>query len=210
MRKFVLYAMLIIIFPVLGEAQPRIQTRTESISRDRPSATNPTGSESSPKLELFGGYSYMRADDVSSGSNMHGWNTSVTANTNNWFGVTLDFSGNYRGIDDRPMTIARVNTHLMTVGPQLAFRRNESLTPFVHILAGVGRSGYRSNTPSGNFSGIHYSYAMVAGGGIDVKLSDGLAYRLFQGDYVLTHFAGRLEHHLRLSTGFVMRAGKNR
>ena len=210
MRKFVLLAVLVITLPAMCQAQPRIQTRTESIPRDRTATSRPAKSESSPKLEIFGGYSYLRADDVSSGSNMHGWNSSVTANTNNWFGVTLDFSGNYRGIEDRPATTARVNTHLMTVGPQLAFRRSESLTPFVHILAGVGRSGYRSSTPSGYFSGVHYSYAMVAGGGLDIKLSDGLAYRLFQGDYVLTRFGGRLEHHVRVSTGFVMRAGKNK
>jgi hypothetical protein len=166
-----------------------------------------TRAQEIPKLELYGGYSYLRADDVSAGANMHGWGAAVTGNTNGWFGVTLDFSGHYRGIDARPDTAARVNTHLMTVGPRFSYRASERLTPFAHIMAGVGRSGYRADTLAGSFDGVHYSYALVAGGGIDLKLANRLAWRLFQGDYVVTRFAGRYEHHVRLSTGLVLRSG---
>ena len=163
--------------------------------------------QETPKLELFGGYSYLRADDVSSGSNMNGWNASVSGNTNDWFGVTLDFSGHYRKIDDRPETQARVNTFIMAVGPRFAARRSERMTPFAHLMAGLGRSGYRAQTIAGRFDGVHYSYLLVAGGGVDLKLGDRLAYRLLQGDYVLTHFAGRFEHQFRVSTGLVLRNG---
>lgn len=163
--------------------------------------------QETPKLELFGGYSYLRADDVSSGSNMNGWNASATGNTNDWFGVTLDFSGHYRKIIDLPQTRAQVNTYLMAVGPRFAFRKSERMTPFVHLMVGVGRSGYRAETIAGRFDGVHYSYLLAAGGGVDLKLGDRLAYRLFQGDYVLTHFAGRVERQLRLSTGLVLRSG---
>src|SRR5262245_37083094 len=41
-----------------------------------------------PKVEVFGGYSWA-------GGNFHGWNTSVTGNINNWFGLVADFSGHY-------------------------------------------------------------------------------------------------------------------
>ena len=162
------------------------------------------------KLEVYGGYSYLRADDVSAGANMNGWGAAVTGNTNGWFGVTLDFSGHYRGIDARPETEARVNTHLMTVGPRFTYRGNERITPFAHVLAGVGRSGYRADTLAGRFDGVHYSSALVAGGGVDLKLAENLAWRLFQGDYVVTRFAGRYEHHLRLSTGLVLQRGRVR
>ncbi|MFN7827793.1 MAG: outer membrane beta-barrel protein [Acidobacteriota bacterium] len=163
--------------------------------------------QETPKLELFGGYSYLRADDVSAGSNMNGWNASVSGNTNDWFGVTLDFSGHYRRIDDRPETQARVNTFMMAVGPRFAARGSERVTPFAHLMAGLGRSGYRAQTIAGRFDGVHYSYLLVAGGGVDLKLGDRLAYRLLQGDYVLTHFAGRFEHQFRVSTGLVLRNG---
>src|SRR5262245_54507163 len=48
-----------------------------------------------PKIEIFGGYSYLRADDNDDGINLHGWNASATGNLNKWFGVKADFSGHY-------------------------------------------------------------------------------------------------------------------
>ena len=45
-----------------------------------------------PKAEVFGGYSYFRADG---GGNLHGWNASVGGNLNSWFGLVADFSGHY-------------------------------------------------------------------------------------------------------------------
>ena len=163
--------------------------------------------QETPKLELFGGYSYMRADDVSNGANMNGWNGSITGNTSSWFGVTLDLSGHYRNIDGLPFARAVVNTHILAVGPQIAARGSERVRPFAHFLFGVGRSGFRSQTISGSFNGVHYSMLGVFGGGVDLKIGDGLAFRMVQGDYILTHFAGRLEHQLRFSTGVVIRGG---
>ena len=37
-----------------------------------------------PKAEIFGGYQYTRFDG---GVNANGWNTSLTGNLNNWFGI---------------------------------------------------------------------------------------------------------------------------
>src|SRR5258705_11145352 len=53
-----------------------------------------------PKAEVFGGYSFLPADDRLSfrsacGANLHGWNASVSANLSSWFGLTADFSGHY-------------------------------------------------------------------------------------------------------------------
>lgn len=166
--------------------------------------------QETPKVELFGGYSYLRADDVSSGANMNGWNLSLTGNANSWFGVALDFSGHYRNINDLPFGTAVVNTHILAVGPQFAVRSSDRMTPFAHIMFGVGRSGFRSQTISGSFEGVHYSVLGVMGGGVDLKIGNRLGYRLIQGDYILTHFAGRLEHQLRFSTGLVLRGGEVR
>lgn len=163
--------------------------------------------QETPKVELFGGYSYLRADDVSSGANMNGWNASITGNTNRWFGVTLDVSGHYRDINDLPFATAMVNTHTWAVGPVFTRRGDGRVSTFGHILLGVGRSGFRTQTLSGSFNGVHYSPLGVFGGGVDLKVADRLAFRLIKGDYIVTHFAGRLEHHLRISTGLVLRGG---
>jgi len=163
--------------------------------------------QETPKVELFGGYSYLRADDVSSGANMNGWNGSITGNTNRWFGITLDVSGHYRNINDRPFARAVVNTHIWAIGPEFTRRGDDRISAFGHILLGVGRSGFRTQTLSGSFKGVHYSLLGVFGGGVDMKIGDRLAFRLIKGDYIVTHFAGRLEHQLRVSTGLVLRGG---
>ena len=69
MRKLIGLVMLVGFFSVAGFAQ-----------------------ESAPRAEFFGGYQYTRFDG---GTNANGWNTSLTGNVNNWFGVAADFSGAY-------------------------------------------------------------------------------------------------------------------
>src|SRR5215510_6064409 len=66
--------------------------------------------ESAPKAEIFGGYQYTRFDG---GTNANGWNTSVTGNLNNWFGIVGDFSGHY---------VDGVSLHLFQVGPKFTYR----------------------------------------------------------------------------------------
>src|SRR5213596_2891209 len=54
--------------------------------------------QDTPKAEVFGGYSYLRVNELSGlgiGLNLNGWNGSVTGNVNDWFGVKADFSGQY-------------------------------------------------------------------------------------------------------------------
>ncbi|MEK7831876.1 MAG: hypothetical protein AAB401_12360, partial [Acidobacteriota bacterium] len=51
------------------------------------------------------------------------------------------------------------------------------------------------------------AFAMAIGGGLDAKVHDNLAIRLFQTDYVLTRFNDDSQHNFRLSTGLVLRLG---
>ena len=46
-----------------------------------------------PRAEVFGGYSYFRANPDK--LNLNGWDASVAGNITNWFGVEGDFSGHY-------------------------------------------------------------------------------------------------------------------
>jgi hypothetical protein len=55
--------------------------------------------QSSPKGQIFGGYSYLRFDSTRIGfadvSNMNGWNFSPAYNFTKHFGIALDASGHY-------------------------------------------------------------------------------------------------------------------
>jgi opacity protein-like surface antigen len=150
--------------------------------------------ESAPRAEFFGGYQYTRFDG---GTNANGWNTSLTGNVNNWFGVAADFSGAYAS----PSSVSFRN-YTYTFGPVVSMRQNDKFTPFAHFLAG----GYHA---SASFSGVSASdsgFAMMFGGGVDVNASRRLAFRAVQFDWLSMRGNGSTSNNnMRLSTGLLFR-----
>jgi hypothetical protein len=49
---------------------------------------------STPRVEVFGGYSLLH-DGNASPTSFHGWDASSTTYVNRWLGITADFSGHY-------------------------------------------------------------------------------------------------------------------
>lgn len=180
--------------------------------------------QETPKAELFGGYSYFHADG---GGNFHGWNGSIAANLNKWFGVVADFSGHYdsdsseivASLPGLPPLSSRIeadsNIYNFLFGPRLSYRKNESITPFAHALIGFSRAHTEgtstfttgSTTVITNFDTSDTAFAAAFGGGLDLKLSNSFALRVVQADYLLTRFGGFTQHNARISTGLVFRFG---
>ena len=189
-----------------------------------------------PKAEVFGGYSFLHADDSLSfrsagGANLHGWNASVTANLDRWFGLTADFSGHYDssssiqelvppfppGFPPIPSFTTTVksstNVHTFMVGPRFSYRKNEKITPFAHVLFGVSRRHLDSDVSfigfgRTSFSANDTSFAGAVGGGLDVAMGKNLALRVIQADYLLTRAFGNNANNARISTGIVFRFGR--
>jgi hypothetical protein len=88
-----------------------------------------------------------------------GWNGSVTANVNRWFGFTTDFSGNYSNsstsitLTDTPncaptpctpptesieYVVSQPRIHNFLFGPQFSYSSGK-LRPFAHFLVGGSR-----------------------------------------------------------------------
>jgi hypothetical protein len=148
-----------------------------------------------PKAEIFGGYQYTRFDG---GLNANGWNTSITGNLNNWFGIAADFSGAYKSQNG-----VSFNNYTYTFGPVISYRHNETFTPFAHFLAGGNRA---SASISGVGSGSDNGFAMMFGGGLDVKASKRVALRAVQFDWLSLHSNGASDNNnMRLSTGILIR-----
>lgn len=145
--------------------------------------------EAQDKVELFGGYTYMRADNSPS-FNLNGWEFSGQYKFYDWLGAVADFDGHY-GSPFGPTT--SVNTFLF--GPQVSFPARVS--PFAHVLLGG------AHTSTAGFSDSSFSGAI--GGGIDTRLVHGIYWRIFQADYLMTHFSGNRQDNARLSTGIVFR-----
>ncbi|MBC7931257.1 MAG: porin family protein [Rubrivivax sp.] len=155
--------------------------------------------EETPKVEVFGGYSY-------GGSNAHGWNGSVAGNVNRWLGVVADFGGQYTRIES-PASSERIKTHSLLFGPRLS-ARTKHVTPFAHVLVGAAHNDARAREEGFDFHFTDTSFAVAVGGGLDVRVSERVAVRAFQLDYLRTNFFGGTQNNGRISAGIVFRFGK--
>lgn len=183
MRRFLIILALLTVLPVAAAAQD------------------------TPKVEIFGGYSYLRQTDNLIGEDLHGWNASFTSNITKWMGLAAEFSGHYGDATLTPGLKADVATHIFAVGPRFAYRGSERVTPFAHVLLGAARSNVTYFVASGRARINESAFALIVGGGLDVKVHDNVAIRLFQADYVLTRFNSDSQHNFRASTGLVLRLG---
>lgn len=184
MRKLFFLAALMLVLPLMAQAQD------------------------APKAEIFGGYSYLRADDDDDGLDLHGWNASAAINFAKWAGIVADFSGHYGDFTYAPGLKADSSAYLFLVGPRFTYRKHKVLEPFGHVLLGAARSHVTTFTTLGKLKVNDSAFALAVGGGLDAKVHDNLAIRLFQTDYVLTRFNDDSQHNFRLSTGLVLRLGE--
>jgi len=152
--------------------------------------------QQTPKVEVFGGYSHFIGDVNGTSFNLDGVHVSAAENVNSWLGGVLDFSthfGTSAGIN--------VNTQSIMYGPRFAYRKSKLVTPSAHALIGAVRG-------SAGFDGIsmsNYRISFATGGAIDVRITDRIAFRVIQADYMLTRFLNLRQDNIRVSTGFVFR-----
>jgi opacity protein-like surface antigen len=211
MRKSLLVVALLLALPVIASAQDEV-----------------------PKVEIFGGYSYLRLDNATGLSQQvggvvttapldrdaNGFGVSVTNNLNSWLGITAEFSGHFTDAQVNGQLLDR-DAYIVTAGPRLAIRRFERFTPFLHIMAGMARQDVQVQNASSTVSTIgsinqqDSGLAFVVGGGVDLNISSRLGVRLLQTDYILTRFSNRNgtsselnQANFRASTGFVLKLGE--
>jgi opacity protein-like surface antigen len=152
-----------------------------------------------PKAEVSGDYQYIRLNP--GGSNCQGGAGSVAGNLNSWFGVVGEFGG--CKITGQPSgTSAHALNYLF--GPRVTYRSYGSLTPFAHVLLGGERI---TASATGFGSASSNSFAMALGGGADYKLTEHIALRLIQVEYLYTHFGGTRQNNARIEAGVVYRWG---
>ncbi len=163
-----------------------------------------------PPVEVFGGYSYFRANPEE--FNLNGWNASIAGNVTNWFGIQWDFSGHYGHPTDqfgRSISGIHIDNYTFMMGPRLAYRAG-SFTPFAHFLLGAARAGTR-DVSFGNTS--DWALAAVIGGGVDLNVSRSVAVRMAQVDYLMTRFdtgdffGDNRQNNFRFSAGIVFKLG---
>jgi hypothetical protein len=101
-------------------------------------------------------------------------------------------------------------------GPRLSFRKHDRITPFAQVLFG----GVHANqvtltgcTVNCTLLPSQDSFAMTAGGGLDLRVHHHFAIRIIQAEYLMTRFASYTtgttgtQNDMRLSSGIVFRFG---
>lgn len=190
--------------------------------------------DSTPRVELFMGYSFWRAVPDSTKNRidgMHGGSTSLAYNLNRRVGLVVDFGGfkvdslefTNTGAGFTPSRVVDVKSNVFTVmfGPRVSWRDHDRFTPFLQVLGGVAHAD--DVTLVGCTAPIYActpllketAFAMTAGGGLDYRLNHRIALRLFQAEYLLTRFQDPTsltndhgwQSNVRLSAGIVLRFG---
>jgi hypothetical protein len=184
-----------------------------------------------PKVELFLGYSYLRGVPTLSPGNrmvdLNGGNASITFNVTHYLGLVGEFGGynntqlNLTGPGANPPGIVDSGGSAYTYlfGPRLSYRRYDRITPFAQALFG---GAYASSVTLSGCTGSactplpqQNAFALVAGGGLDIRLTRHVSLRAVQAEYMMTRFndpttnASQQQNDLRLGTGLVFRFGGN-
>jgi len=165
-------------------------------------------------IELFGGYSFVRAPVTFTQTilcpvpgcptatntqhlNLNGWEAGGALKILGPLALAADFSrtsGSFQG----------ANTYIQTylAGPQLRFPGRVS--PFAHFLVGAAHESISTNAGSLTFGPTQSAFATALGVGIDLKVLPLLSIRPIQIDYLLTHFNSSVQNQPRVSAGILV------
>ena len=164
-------------------------------------------------IEVSLSYNYVRSNVVlrsnvvsDNSFNMNGGSTEVAFHTYRWFSAVADLTGAHSGsINGGPQGLSLV---AFTAGPRFTYPVHHRYAPFVQTLVGAAH-GFESYFPvSSGATGAANGFAMLAGGGLDIRTKSWLAIRPIQADYFLTKLpngSNDLQNNLRISAGLVLR-----
>jgi opacity protein-like surface antigen len=169
--------------------------------------------EGGPKVEIFGGYSYLRTDTnafVRDNISAHGFNTSLAGNITKHIGIVGEFS-RFTLSDSFTVSVLgpiNVDSNVVTYlfGPRITPHRGK-VEPFVHALLGGARE---NDKLSGGIVDelTENAFAFALGGGLDIKVNDNFAIRVAQVDYLGDKLGIETGNNFRYSVGVVIRLGK--
>jgi opacity protein-like surface antigen len=168
-------------------------------------AAEPAGPSPKPKFlysqndivrwELGLGFTWVRFRSPVFNASAVGLKTSVTYNTNEWFGIEGNVSGAFA-----PEIYNREHVKLLVygAGPKIAWHRYQRWDPWLHAILG---GAHEQPQTAGNAG--RNSFALQLGGGADYNFNYRFSGRL-EGDLVHTGFFGQNQNNFQLTVGVVM------
>ena len=155
-----------------------------------------------PQWETFAGYNFVRYSPDSAfvpSVNLNGGNSQIAYNFNKWFSGVIDTGAATKGDIGG---FSRVNTTVasFTAGPRITFNRDGRFQPYAQVL--LGGAYWAGSFPCGFASAFclsaypnaravtsEWGFALLAGGGVDVKVSKHFYVRPAEASYFLTHMS---------------------
>lgn len=180
-------------------------------------AALPRAAKAQGKVELFGGFSYVRGNvtfqqeppllvcgincpqpvSVTQHANLFGWEFSAGYKLVPFLSGNLDLGEQYGSLNGGSV---HLKTYLF--GPQLALPG--PISPFVHAEFGFAHESVGTFTNFAFISpGSDTSFATALGGGLDIKAVPFFSLRLIQIDYLRTSLYHGTQNQPRVSAGIV-------
>jgi opacity protein-like surface antigen len=160
------------------------------------------GATEAPKFGTYLGYDWVNFNpDTPNISTFHANGGSVQFQYNFSHGIGAAFDAGEVSRDTLGGILTNRQAHFL-VGPRYGYYNHSRFTPFVEVLFGAAEGSVSLDVSQVNritpFSSItlpdnisvrlrasRTSFAMMAGGGLDIRLSKHFTYRLFDADYYL-------------------------
>jgi hypothetical protein len=160
--------------------------------------------ENTPRIEVGASYSFVRTNSDRH-FNENGGSGYIEYNLNRSLGLVADLGGYTSGSNG-------FQSFSYLFGPRFNVRKGR-FTPYIQSLFG-GVYAW-SNTPVGSafVSTTQNAFATATGGGLDVEITNHIAIKPFQMEYVMSRLpnfatnSSRVQNNLRYSAGIVLRLG---
>ena len=177
-----------------------------------------------PGFETYFGFDWVKVNpdtaDIPS-FNADGDSAQFVYNFEKGFGVAFDVGAVTK--DTLKGIFTNKQSHFL-IGPRYGFYNHSRFTPFGEVLFGVANASVSTDilqvptvfpassitlpdNVSASLTASRTSFAMMAGGGLDIRLTKHITYRLFDADYFLSRPVSLLTHenvnknNVRLTTG---------
>ena len=166
------------------------------------------------QYEAYLGYNFVRFNtnsDFLPSFSASGGDAQFVYNFNRWFGGVADFGAVTQGrLNNASIDMTVLN---FVAGPRVTFHKESRFRPFLEALFGGSYSTASSPVAvinpvvSERLVSSHRAFAMLAGGGLDIKVREHIALRPIEVDYYLTRptsfFTGEpvSRHNFRYTAG---------
>ena len=160
------------------------------------------------------GYSYVRTNAAAGDCGcfaLNGGNGWVAFNFRRSLGIVGEIAVQHASNISGTGTDLTLTSYL--AGPRYIWTHAHRFRPFAQfLLGGAHASGTLAPGKSG-LPGSPNAFALIGGGGLDIKLTRHIALRAFEADYYLTRFDNGVNNHQnnpRLGAGVIVRFGGGR